>query len=110
MKIENYMKEKDHITIPISWMPTHFYTISFQGWDHFTFDVADETSQELVTMAAASLDSFIRIYKNDRVFSEPMFCIQQDGRACFQIGTIKMDEYERRCVLPPSVTTLKGNI
>jgi len=98
--IENYMKEKDYIVMPINWMPTHFYNISFEGWSPFTIDADDETFQELMSMTASSLDAFISIYKSKRVFSEPFFSIHENGKTTCRIGTLDKEEYERRLVTP----------
>ncbi len=96
MNINNYMNEKDHITIPFSWCPTKFYKITFEGWNKFSFDASDSTFSIIVTLAAQTLDSFIKLYKDDYVFSEPQLCIKEDGTYYFKIGTLELIEYERR--------------
>lgn len=107
MKIENYMKEKDYITIPSSWMPTHFYTISFQGWGEFTFVLDDPTLSEMTNMATRTLDYFIRMYKDEKVFTEPEISWKPDGTFCVKIGTLEKEEYERRTL---EKKTVKENL
>ena len=88
--------DEDYITIPINWRPTRYYKISFEGWGPLTISANDSNLDEIMRMAADSLNAFIKLYKDDRVFTEPMFGLLPDGRTYFKIGTLEKEEYERR--------------
>ncbi len=96
MNIENYIQEKEYITIPLNWTPTEFYSITFEGWKKFTFDVDDTTLNKIVQMAAKTIDCFISLYKDEYVFTDPVFAIKQDGTFYVKIGTLEKKEYYRR--------------
>ena len=96
MNIENYMQENEHITIPMNWMPTEFYTVTFEGWKKFTFDTDNPTINEVTQMASKTLDCLINLYKDKYAFTDPQLGIKSDGTFYIKIGTLEKEEYERR--------------
>ena len=96
MDLNNYLTEKDFIQIPNNWCATDFYKISFEGWREITFEFDNPALLEMMHMAARTLDSFIRMYKDERVFTEPEISWKLDGTFCLKIGTFAKEEYERK--------------
>lgn len=96
MNLSNYLTEKDFIQMPITWCANDFFTISFEGWGFTTFELDDPTFNEMMDMATRTLDCFIRLYKDDRVFTEPELRLKPDGSFSIKIGTLEKEEYERR--------------
>jgi len=92
----NILVEDEHKIIPLNWMPTNFYKITFEGWNCFTFDVDDETLSIIVEMASKTFHSFVNIYKKTHAFTEPEFCIKQDGTFYIDVGTMEIEEYNQR--------------
>ena len=88
------LDEKDYRIIPITWQPSKFYTITFDGWNKFILDITDPIFMDLNVMAEETLRTFCNLYKNDFAFTQPQFYIKSDGTFTIKIGTLKNEYYD----------------
>ncbi len=81
--------------IPLSVNPTNFYTITFEGWNKFKFEVDDEVFNKIIIMAYNTICSFIKLYEHTHAFTEPQFGFKPDGTCYIKIGTMENELYEK---------------
>ncbi len=86
------------ITImPYTMAPSHFHEIKLEGWKAFEFHFEDETLNEISILCAQILKSFLEMYKEKYVFTEPSFYYNPTTNISgIKIGMLEKDEYERR--------------
>lgn len=97
--------------IPENYPVTNQYSMTFEGWkDYFIISQEGVESPDDFTLlkkiACQTLNSFIDLYKETHVLSEPIFVIKPAGTLIIRIGTIEMEEFEKRFVtVPPGSVT-----
>jgi hypothetical protein len=85
--------ESEHYIIPINWCPTKYYTMTFEGWHGFTFDLGDPRRSIILDIASNTFKNFISLYKADYAFSTPEFRMKIDGTFILKIATMELDKY-----------------
>lgn len=95
---------------PIHWggYSMKFYTIHFSGWGEATFIAEDETLNDMVYIASETLIAFIKKYRANHAFSEPIFVWQPEKGFYVKISTMDMKEYKER--IEKDANTCHGNI
>lgn len=91
-----HLDEDEYCIIPMNWAATRYYTFTFEGWGHFTLDVNDETMNIIIRMARKTLNSFMEIYKETHVFTQPILAVKPNGTFSVKIGTLTKEDYMER--------------
>lgn len=82
--------------IPINWGVTRYFTITFEGWDKIIFDINNAVFNELNDMASKTFKTFVSLYIDMYAFTEPELIWLPNGKFQLRIGTLEIEEYERR--------------
>lgn len=88
------LNEDDYKIIPLNFCPTKFHSITFEGWNNFSFDINDEKFSILINLASQTVNYFIELYKEKYAFTQPQFCLKPDGTCTIKIGLIENDLYD----------------
>ena len=88
--------EEKYKTFPFNWCASRSYEIVFKGWDNITIDANDESFSNILKLAQISLDAFCEIYEKTHVFSWPEFIWRPGKGISIKIGTLEIEEYEKR--------------
>lgn len=93
--IQEYFKlnDEDYLIIPDYWMPTQFYTVTFEGWKNITLTVDDEAFNSALEMASKTIYLIIDKYKETHAFTQPQFGVKTDGVFFIKIATMEKEMY-----------------
>ncbi len=90
------INENEFKIIPIHWNTSHYYSMSFSGWNNISIDSNDVNFNFIVKLASLNVKYFLEFYKDLYAFTQPRFSITQDATILVKIGVIEISDYEKR--------------
>jgi hypothetical protein len=90
------LDQEKYNMIPHNWGmgAIKFYSITFDGWDGFHFDVADSTLLIILDLSRRTLNNFTEIYKETHAFTHPELIFRPDlKKYTLKIGIMDIELY-----------------